>query len=118
MDFLYFIISCLYFFLPAYFTNMTPPLVKRISLFNFLDKEVDFGKNFLGQPIFGKHKSWRGVILGIIVGILVAFIQKYLYQFPAIKKISLLLDIDEGDSPQCIHHIINRHPYFSTPQGL
>lgn len=95
MAILTYILSCLYFFLPAYFTNMTPPLVKRVNLFNFLDKEVDFGKKFLGQPIFGKHKSWRGVILGIIVGILVAFIQKYLYQFPAIKKISLLLNYSE-----------------------
>lgn len=90
MNILIYILSCLYFFLPAYFTNMTPPLVKKAGLFGFLDKEIDFGKKFLGQPIFGKHKSWRGAILGILVGFLVSLIQGYLYQFPAIQKISLL----------------------------
>jgi len=85
-----FILSCLYFFLPAYFTNMTPPLAKRFNLFNFLAKEVDFKKKFLGKPIFGSHKTWRGVILGILVGEIVVLIQFFLYQFSFFKKISIL----------------------------
>jgi CDP-2,3-bis-(O-geranylgeranyl)-sn-glycerol synthase len=84
-----FILSCLYFFLPAYFTNMTPPLIRRAGIFNFLDKPVDFKRKFLGQPILGSHKTWRGVVLGIIVGILVARFQLWLYRFPFIGKISL-----------------------------
>jgi CDP-2,3-bis-(O-geranylgeranyl)-sn-glycerol synthase len=76
-----FIISCLYFFLPAYFTNMTPPLVKRVGLFNFLDKPVDFGKKILGQPIFGSHKTWRGFICGILVGILMAKLLFFLHSY-------------------------------------
>jgi len=90
MDILTYILSCLYFFLPAYFSNMTPPLMKKANLFNFLDVEVDFGKRFLGKPIFGKHKSWRGVIFGVIFGMLVAGLQLWLYQFPAVQKISLV----------------------------
>ena len=90
MNILTYILSCLYFFLPAYFTNMTPPLARRANLFNFLDKEVDFGRKFLGQSILGSHKSWRGVILGIVIGLLVALVQKCLYRFPAIQRISLL----------------------------
>lgn len=90
MNILTYILSCFYFFLPAYFTNMTPPLMRKVNLFTFLDREVDFGKKFWGQPILGSHKSWRGVIFGIIVGILVAGIQGYLYQFPTIQKISFL----------------------------
>lgn len=90
MPILTYILSCLYFFLPAYFTNMIPPLMRKANLFNFLDKPVDFNRKFLGQPIFGKNKCWRGVIFGIIIGILIAGIQGCLYQFPAIKKISLL----------------------------
>lgn len=84
-----FVLSCLYFFLPAYFANMTPPLIKKAKLFSFLNREVDFGKKFLGQPIFGKHKSWRGVILGILVGMVTALLQLRLYQFSAVQKISL-----------------------------
>jgi len=89
MTILTYILSCLYFFLPAYFTNMTPPLVRRVDIFNFLDKPVDFGKKFLGQPIFGKNKCWRGVISGIIIGILIAGFQLWLYHFSLIKEISL-----------------------------
>lgn len=90
MKILTYILSCLYFFLPAYFTNMTPPLIRRAGIFNFLDKSVDFDRKFLGQPILGNHKSWRGVIFGILVGFLTVLFQSYLYQFPAIKKTSLL----------------------------
>lgn len=90
MNILTYILSCLYFFLPAYFTNMTPPLIRKAGIFNFLDIPVDFGGKFLGQPIFGKNKCWRGVIFGIIVGILIAGLQLWLYQSSFIKKISLL----------------------------
>ena len=89
MTILTYIFSCIYFFLPAYFTNMTPPLIKKAGVFNFLDKPVDFNKNFLGQPIFGSHKTWRGVIFGIIVGVLIAGLQLWLYQFSFMKNFSL-----------------------------
>ena len=85
-----FILSCIYFFLPAYFTNMTPPLLKRTGLFNFLAKPVDFGKKIGQNPILGGHKSWRGVIFGLIAGILIAGLQYWFYQFPFIQKISLV----------------------------
>ncbi len=85
-----FIISCLYFFLPAYFTNMTPPILAKKNLFNFLAIRVDFGKKFLGNDIFGSHKTWRGVIFGLLVGILFSFFQKFLYQFSFFQKISLI----------------------------
>lgn len=87
MDF-QFILSCLYFFLPAYFANMTPPLIRKAGLFNFLDKPVDFGRRFKGEAILGKNKSWRGVISGSIIGILVAGLQLWLYRFSFIKEIS------------------------------
>ena len=82
------IISSLYFFLPAYFTNMTPPLAKKADVFNFLDKPIDFNKKFKDEPILGIHKTWRGAIIGIAVGILVIYIQKWLYKFPWIQGIS------------------------------
>ena len=83
-----FILSCLYFFLPAYFTNMTPPLAKKAGILKFLERPVDFGKNFLARPILGSHKTWRGAILGIIIGILVVKFQILVYRFPLIKEIS------------------------------
>ncbi|XOB41306.1 MAG: CDP-archaeol synthase [Candidatus Nealsonbacteria bacterium] len=82
------ILSSLYFFLPAYFTNMTPPLAKRFRVFDFLDKPIDSNKTFNNKPILGVHKTWRGIATGIIVGISVACLQKWLYQFSWIKEIS------------------------------
>jgi len=82
------VIFSLYFFLPAYFTNMSPPLAKKADVFNFLDKPIDFNKKFKDEPILGAHKTWRGAILGIAIGILVIYIQKWLYQFPWIQGIS------------------------------
>jgi CDP-2,3-bis-(O-geranylgeranyl)-sn-glycerol synthase len=90
MNILTYILSCFYFFLPAYFANMTPPLVRGARFLKILDREVDFGKKFLSRPILGPHKRWRGVIFGIIIGILIAGFQLWLYQFSFVKKISLL----------------------------
>lgn len=84
-----FILSSLYFFLPAYFTNMTPPLAKRFRVFDFLDKPIDSNKTFNDKPILGAHKTWRGLVTGMIVGILVVYLQKWFYQFSWIKEISL-----------------------------
>ena len=67
------IISSLYFMLPAYFANMAPIIVKK--LFNFLAKPIDFGKKLNGKPIFGKNKTWRGLVFGVVFGIIVAYLQ-------------------------------------------
>lgn len=85
-----FIISCLYFFLPAYLANMTPPIAKRLNILNSLAKPIDFNKSFLGKPIFGSHKTWRGVILAFFAGFLTSLFQGVLYNFQFFKEISLL----------------------------
>lgn len=84
------IFQSLYFFLPAYFTNMTATLSRKISILKVLEKPVDFGKKLKEIPIFGGHKTWRGLIFGTTVGILVVFLQSLLYRFPFFQKISLL----------------------------
>ncbi len=84
------LISSFYFFLPAYFTNMTPPLAKKLGLLNFLDKPIDFGKIFVdGKPLLGSHKTWRGAVCGVIAGLIVIFFQSWLFRFPAFADISL-----------------------------
>lgn len=85
-----FIISSLYFFLPAYFANMTPPIAKKMGIFKFLDKPVDFNKKLKGRPVLGSHKTWRGVALGMAVGISIVYFQSWLYKFPTIQGISFL----------------------------
>lgn len=83
-----FILKSLYFFLPAYFANMTPTFAKRAGVLNSLAKPIDFEKKFKGEQIFGSHKTWRGIILGVMVGILIAFLQRILFSFSFFQKIS------------------------------
>lgn len=90
LQFLKFAISCLYFFFPAYFANMTPPILMRLGFFNFLAKPIDFNKKFLGKPILGSHKTWRGAIFAFLVGFSCVLFQKLLYRFQFFKEISLL----------------------------
>lgn len=85
-----FIVSCLYFFLPAYFGNMAPPLAREAGIFKFLDKPIDGGKKFMGQPLFGSHKTWRGAIFYVIVGTAIVYIQYFLYRFPQARDISII----------------------------
>jgi len=86
------ILAALYFFLPAYFANMTPTFAtyfaKSLGFLAFLGRPIDFGKKIKGKPIFGSHKTWRGIILGTSVGILLTWLQKFLWRFSFFEKIS------------------------------
>jgi CDP-2,3-bis-(O-geranylgeranyl)-sn-glycerol synthase len=66
MNFLY-ILSCIYFFIPAYIANATPPLANTFNILNKLNKPIDGGHQFAGAPILGDHKTWRGLICEFIV---------------------------------------------------
>ena len=61
MNFLY-ILSCIYFFFPAYIANATPPLANTFNLFNGLNKPIDGGLEIKGVPLLGSHKTWRGLV--------------------------------------------------------
>lgn len=67
---LHFILSSLYFFLPAYFANMAPVWFKWIP---FLDKPVH-------PRLFGAHKTWRGIVVAALVGTVIFWLQQYLYR--------------------------------------
>ncbi|OQX00813.1 hypothetical protein BWK69_00700 [Candidatus Parcubacteria bacterium A4] len=90
VDVFVFILSCLYFFLPAYVANMAPPLMRRTGLFRFLYKAVDGGGKFMGFPIFGDHKTWLGIISSLVAGTMIAGLQFWLYQFSFFEKVSFL----------------------------
>ncbi len=80
------LIQALYFFVPAYFGNVAPTLVKKIP---FLNQAVDMGKTFRGKRIFGKNKTFRGLFFASLIGVLSFLLQRWLYQFAWFAKISL-----------------------------
>lgn len=81
------IIGSFYLLLPAAFANMAPVLAKNIP---FLKKPVDFEAKFRRKRLFGKNKTWRGVIAGVILAIIVVLIQKWLFQYDLFRNISLI----------------------------
>lgn len=69
------ILATIWFLLPAGFANMAPIIFNRLPL---LQVPVDFGLKYKGKEIFGPHKTWRGLIVGIALAIVVVYIQKSL----------------------------------------
>jgi CDP-2,3-bis-(O-geranylgeranyl)-sn-glycerol synthase len=94
-----FIVSCVYFFLPAYFANMAPPLAKRAGIFKSLFRPIDGGKRLGGEPVFGDHKTWLGALAAMSAGFAVFSLQEWLCRFPGFLNISI---IDYGASDACL----------------
>jgi CDP-2,3-bis-(O-geranylgeranyl)-sn-glycerol synthase len=78
----------LYLFGPAYAADVTPVLVK--GLWPALARPVDGGRSFRGQPIFGSHKTWRGIITGTVAGMLVYELQALLHHFAPLRPLALI----------------------------
>jgi len=85
-----FLFRALYFFLPAYLTNITASLSRKIKFLKFIEKPVDLGRTLKGYPIFGSHKTWRGVICGVVTGILTVYSQRWFYQYQFTRENSLV----------------------------
>lgn len=73
------IIFALWFFLPAGLANASPVIANRIPIVNRLKTPLDFGKSYRGKPLFGKNKTWRGLLAGILIATVTVVLQKWLY---------------------------------------
>jgi CDP-2,3-bis-(O-geranylgeranyl)-sn-glycerol synthase len=63
-----FIISCVYFYLPAAFANMGAVLSRFVPIFNRLNLPIDMGQKIGGQRIIGDHKTFGGYLFGVLFG--------------------------------------------------
>jgi len=102
--------QALFFFLPSYGGNAAPVLLDRFGVCEFLKKRIDGGVNFRGEPLFGKTKTWRGLIGGVLVGMIVVALQAVLYawipeirflylfsyELPHVLILGFLLGLGEG----------------------
>lgn len=83
-----FFLGCIWYMMPAYFSNMAPVFVK--NHFKFLAKPVDFNKRFGRKPVLGSHKTFRGIIFGVLSGVVVMMVQVILFSnVPFFGRISL-----------------------------
>ena len=85
--------EALYFFIPAYVSNMTPVFVQKI---NFLNIPIDFNKTYMGKRILGTNKTWRGIFFGSLMGLLIFEIQRFLFNLGYLHNFAL---IDYSSAP-------------------
>lgn len=69
------LLSVLYFLLPAAVANVMPVVIKSLCSCGFLATPMDFGAQYAGKPLLGKHKTWRGLVAGVLGAIAVAAVQ-------------------------------------------
>lgn len=84
----HFILEAMWFIAPAGFATVMPVLVQPI--FSFLAYPVDFNKKIGGEPIFGKNKTWRGIIAATLTGVLFFWFQKSLVDIPWFHSLSII----------------------------
>lgn len=73
------LVVAVWYMLPAGAGNMTPVLVAKLPKFKNWTAPLDGGKTWRQKPIFGKNKTWRGLITGVMAGLLVGFLQTKLF---------------------------------------
>lgn len=71
------ILFALWFFLPAGIANMVPVFAAHIPLLKKWDAPIDGGLQFRGKRVFGSHKTWRGLVVGIVAGTLTLWLQQF-----------------------------------------
>lgn len=80
------IFASLWYLLPAALGNHNASCGGRLPLPGFIKKAlekiavpIDRGSSWKGREIFGKNKTWRGLVVGVVTGVLVAGVQALLY---------------------------------------
>lgn len=89
MDFLAFVITSVYFYLPAALANIGANLGKFIPIFHDIKQPIDFGKKINGVRIIGDHKNIGSFSFGVLFGSFWGII-KTIYIDPHMTKYLLL----------------------------
>lgn len=85
MSFLALVGQLFWFFTPTALANMAPVVFR--NNFEFLNKPVDGGRLMGGKPLFGAHKTWRGLVVATIAGGAVYAVQYWLgLEYPAMAN--------------------------------
>lgn len=57
--------TAMWIIVPMGVANMAPVLVRGIP---FMNTRIDGGRMLAGKPLFGSHKTWRGLIAAVLFG--------------------------------------------------
>lgn len=67
--------AAFWFFAPAGVANFAPLFAARLPLLKHWDAPMDFDRTYGGHPIFGKNKTWRGLLFGAFAAAIVGLLQ-------------------------------------------
>jgi CDP-2,3-bis-(O-geranylgeranyl)-sn-glycerol synthase len=73
-------IYAFWFFLPSYAANIAPVLATRFNWLPLLAHPLDAGFCWRNQPLLGKHKTLRGIVVGLAAAMATAWLQGILEQ--------------------------------------
>lgn len=62
--------------IPAAVANGAPIISARLPWIERWNARLDFGRKFHGRPIFGSHKTWRGIVSGMLFATATLWIQQ------------------------------------------
>lgn len=77
-------------FLPVGIANSAPTIAAHYNWFQSFARPIDGGLHLGEHRIFGDHKTWRGLLLGVIFGSITTCLQYFVQSFPALEGIVLL----------------------------
>jgi len=72
------IVELLIFALPVIFAAILHMVVVKLDIFAFLKFPIYHNKKWRGKPIFGKNKTYRGLVVMILLSIIFTFLYKLL----------------------------------------
>ncbi len=76
MDWTY-LLQLVWYFLPVYVANGSPPLLAKLPLLDRWNAPVDLGRRCGKQRLLGDHKTWRGLLGGVLLAGLVFLAQQH-----------------------------------------
>ncbi|MBI5448798.1 CDP-archaeol synthase [Candidatus Gottesmanbacteria bacterium] len=79
MDYITFIIACIYFYLPAAMANIGANLGKFIPWFRNRKQPIDFGMTIYGVRVVGDHKNIGSFLFGVIFGSLFGMLKTLVF---------------------------------------
>lgn len=71
---IYTLVEAVWIILPAYAANGLMPLSKG-------SRYIDAGRTFRGAPLFGKGKTWEGMLVAMLVGMVIGTVEMFAQPF-------------------------------------
>jgi hypothetical protein len=88
-------IKTLYMASPVIFAAALHGIVLKYELVSWLKKPMDMGVTFLGKPLFGPNKTWRGIVVSTIGCVAFSFFICYLYSGSEVFKSISIVDFNQ-----------------------